>query len=132
MPVPALRRPTFAPAATRPPSRAHTHAPAVDEPMARLVRRIALRLLRRLPSHVQFEDLYSAGLFALVEASRRFDRARGISFHDYARHRVHGAMLDELRREDTVSRRRRRRIRMGHDDDSIPMPRLVDISAAAS
>src|SRR6185503_14911706 len=87
---------------------------------------------RRLPAHVQFDDLYSAGLVALVEAARRFDGGRGISFDDYARHRVHGAMLDELRRDDTVSRRRRRRIRLGNDHDGLPPPRLVELGAAAS
>lgn len=103
------------------------------DPPTDIVRHAATRLLRRLPSMVRYDDLYSAGLTALVEASRRFDVARGVDFRTYAKHRVYGAMLDELRRLDTVSRDRRRAIREGTESaDAPPAPRLVDISAAAA
>lgn len=102
-------------------------------PPTDIVRHAATRLLRRLPSMVRYDDLYSAGLTALVEASHRFDARRGVEFRTYAKHRVYGAMLDELRRLDTVSRDRRRAIREGTEaPDALPAPRLVDISAAAS
>src|SRR5437868_12814999 len=101
-------------------------------PPTEIVRHAASRLVRRLPSVVRYDDLYSAGLTALVEASRRFDTSRGVDFRTYAKHRVYGAMLDELRRLDTVSRDRRRAIREGTDDaDAMPAPRLVDLNAAA-
>lgn len=103
------------------------------DPPVEIVRHAASRLVRRLPSVVRYDDLYSAGLTALVEASRRFDVSRGVDFRTYAKHRVYGAMLDELRRLDTVSRDRRRAIREGNEAaDAPPAPRLVDISAAAS
>ena len=103
------------------------------EPATEIVRHAASRLVRRLPSIVRYDDLYSAGLIALVEASHRFDTSRGVDFRTYAKHRVYGAMLDELRRLDTVSRDRRRAIREGTEaSDAPPAPRLVDISAAAS
>src|SRR5437879_2405553 len=86
----------------------------LTEPPTEIVRHAATRLVRRLPSTVRYDDLYSAGLTALVEASRRFDLSRGVDFRTYAKHRVYGAMLDELRRLDTVSRDRRRAIREGN------------------
>src|SRR5437867_1669057 len=83
MPVLAFRRPfpLSQSVSAAPPVRVPGRTAAVDESMALLVRKIALKLLRRLPPHVQFDDLHSAGLVALVEASRRYDGARGISFH---------------------------------------------------
>lgn len=108
------------------------YAEFAANPPTDIVKHAANRLLRRLPSMVRYDDLYSAGLTALVEASHRFDIRRGVEFRTYAKHRVYGAMLDELRRLDTVSRDRRRAIREGTDaPDALPAPRLVDISAAA-
>jgi RNA polymerase sigma factor for flagellar operon FliA len=107
-------------------------AAAGSDPPTEIVRHAATRLVRRLPAMVRYDDLYSAGLTALVEASRRFDVSRGVDFRTYAKHRVYGAMLDELRRLDTVSRDRRRAMRQGTvPADAPPAPRLVDIAAAA-
>lgn len=53
------------------------------------------------------DDLWSVGALGLVEASHRFDPARGISFETFAKRRILGAMLDELRRMDHLSRRHR-------------------------
>jgi RNA polymerase sigma factor for flagellar operon FliA len=106
-------------------------AAPTTEPPTEIVRHAATRLVRRLPSVVRYDDLYSAGLTALVEASRRFDVSRGVDFRTYAKHRVYGAMLDELRRLDTVSRDRRRAIREGTvSSDAVPAPRLVELTAA--
>lgn len=72
-----------------------------------LVRRIALRLLRRLPKTVSLQDLVGCGWVGLLEAHRR---AAGLSPEEleaYASHRVRGAMLDHLRSLDTTSRRMR-------------------------
>jgi RNA polymerase sigma factor for flagellar operon FliA len=66
---------------------------------------------RRLPVHVSREDLASAGKVALVEALLRFTgppaEARAFCYA-----RVRGAMLDELRRLDPLSRRTRARVRL--------------------
>jgi RNA polymerase sigma factor for flagellar operon FliA len=53
---------------------------------------------------VDQDDLYSAGLVGLLQALRNFDPACGASFETFARMRVRGAMLDELRRMDWVPR----------------------------
>lgn len=50
------------------------------------------------------EDLEAAGIVGLIQAVDRFDPARGIPFEGYAALRVRGAMLDEVRRLDDLSR----------------------------
>ena len=54
--------------------------------------------------HVDRDDLNSVGLMGLLQAMRNFDPACGASFETYARMRVRGAMLDELRRMDWMPR----------------------------
>lgn len=64
---------------------------------------------RRLPAYVSRDDLASAGKLALVEALLRFDgpteQARA-----YCYVRVRGAVLDELRRLDPLSRHTRTQV----------------------
>jgi RNA polymerase sigma factor for flagellar operon FliA len=69
-----------------------------------LVGAILGRLTMTLPDHVDHDDLRSAGLVGLLQALRNYDPASGNSFETYARVRVRGAMLDELRRMDWVPR----------------------------
>jgi RNA polymerase sigma factor for flagellar operon FliA len=77
--------------------------------MLPLVRRIALKIHRRLPAHVDVDDLIGNGTLGLVEAINKFDPSRGVNLETYARHRVRGAILDGLRRADTTSRDMRRK-----------------------
>lgn len=65
-----------------------------------LVRSAAGRLAMTLPQHVDQDDLYSAGLTGLLQALRHYDPVSGTPFESYARRRIQGAMLDELRRMD--------------------------------
>lgn len=69
-----------------------------------LVRSVLGRLAMTLPDHVDADDLNSAGLVGLLQALRNYDPSSGSSFEAYARLRVRGAMLDELRRMDWVPR----------------------------
>src|SRR3954470_22214271 len=69
-----------------------------------MVRYLATKKLRELPSHWELDDLVSCGLLALVEAIDRFDPAKGATFEQYAWTRVSGSIVDELRRQDRVSR----------------------------
>lgn len=69
-----------------------------------LVKTIVGRLAMSLPSHVNTEDLYSAGLVGLLNALRRFDAKTGTAFETYARTRIRGSIFDELRRLDWVPR----------------------------
>lgn len=76
-----------------------------------VVTHIVRETMGRVPSHVSRDDLTSAGLAALVQASKSFDASRGVPFARYAATRVRGAVLDELRGIDWASRSVRRRAR---------------------
>ncbi len=76
-----------------------------------LVKAIVRQFIRRVPSWVDRQDLEAAGMLGLAEAARRFDSGRGIPFAAFAATRVRGAILDELRRLDTLPRQRRREVR---------------------
>jgi RNA polymerase sigma factor FliA len=69
-----------------------------------LVGSILGRLAMTLPDHVDHDDLQSAGLVGLLQALRNYDPGNGNSFETYARVRIRGAMLDELRKMDWVPR----------------------------
>ncbi len=65
----------------------------------------------RLPSHVNRDDLTSAGLAALVTAARGYDATRNVPFARFATVRIRGTLLDELRDMDWASRGVRHRAR---------------------
>jgi RNA polymerase sigma factor for flagellar operon FliA len=69
-----------------------------------LVRSIVERMRRKLPSKIETEELYSIGITGLVAAARNFRPAQQKSFAGYATTRIRGAILDELRRMDWMSR----------------------------
>src|SRR5689334_17854983 len=64
---------------------------------------------RRLPAHVSRDDLASAGKLALIEALLRFDGPPAEA-RAYCYVRVRGAVLDELRRLDPLSRHTRAQV----------------------
>jgi len=70
---------------------------------------IAARIRERLPQHVELEDLVSAGVIGLLEASRSFDSTKNAQFKTFAKFRIRGAILDSLREVDWGSRLMRRR-----------------------
>ncbi len=55
------------------------------------------RLLPRLPSSIEADDLHSAGVMGLIDAAQKYDESRAVRFRTYAEVRVRGAMLDYLR-----------------------------------
>ena len=65
-----------------------------------VIRQNALRIARRLPSHISIDDLIGAGFMGLVDAYRRYEPSRCDRFDAYAEYRIRGAMLDELRLHD--------------------------------
>lgn len=70
---------------------------------------IAARIRERLPQHVEMQDLVSAGVVGLLEASRSFDASKNVQFKTFAKFRIHGAIHDSLRETDWGSRYMRRR-----------------------
>lgn len=67
-----------------------------------LIRRIAKSFMRRLPSHMRMDDLEASGIIGLLSAVQLRDPERPDQFESYARKKIEGAMLDELRRSDTL------------------------------
>ena len=82
-----------------------------DDPVAgmKLVRQIAAAVSRRLPGHIERDELVSLGALGWVEARARFDASRGVPFAGFAAARIRGAILDGLRAADTLSRADRKR-----------------------
>ena len=73
-----------------------------------LVRRIALHMIAKLPPNVELDDLIHVGMIGLAEALSRFESEQGVQFDTFASQRIRGAMLDELREGDWMSRSSRK------------------------
>src|SRR5471032_2326804 len=67
-------------------------------------RHFARSCASKLPSHLDRDDLQSAGVLGYLRAASRYDAARGASFRGYCALRIRGAVLDELRRWDWAPR----------------------------
>jgi RNA polymerase sigma factor for flagellar operon FliA len=67
------------------------------------VRKILSKLTVDLPSHVDRDGLESAGVVGLIEAANHYDPSRGVTFKTFAYPRIHGAIVDELRKTSPVS-----------------------------
>ena len=75
-----------------------------------LVRYVAGRMAVSPPPGLDFEDLLSFGAMGLLDAIERFDLDRGFCFQTFAVPRIRGAILDELRRYDWISRTGREKL----------------------
>ena len=94
--------------AVRPVSR-HAQAEILALHMG-LVYQVVARFLRRLPPNVLRDDLVAAGTIGLIDALKKSPKASGPTFEWYARIRIRGSILDELRSQDWLSRRARTRV----------------------
>ena len=75
---------------------------------APLVKKVAYRIVSRLPGSVDVEDLISAGMIGLLSAVDRYDPSKG-AFDAFAEWRIKGAILDELRTYDHLTRTQRQK-----------------------
>ena len=73
-----------------------------------LVKHIVYKKLRELPASCEVEDLISCGIESLIAAIDRYDPAKGAGLEPYLWTRIHGSVLDELRRRDWAPRSLRR------------------------
>lgn len=76
-----------------------------------LVRYIVGRLPVVLPQFMDSDDLISVGVLGLINAAKSYDPSMGASFKTYAYTNIKGAILDELRRHDTIPRSMRDRMK---------------------
>ena len=65
------------------------------------------RIKQKLPDTIEAEELHSIGLSGLVAAAQRYQPAAQKTFPGYAATRIRGAILDELRRQDSMTRQSR-------------------------
>jgi len=77
-----------------------------------LVKHIVHRIFVHIPKHISRDDLYSAGVLGLMEAIDKYQDNQQVTFKTYAFHRIRGAILDELRSYDLISRSARRKLKM--------------------
>src|SRR4051812_7333443 len=75
---------------------------------APLVKYIVFKKVRELPARCEVEDFISCGLEALIASIDRYDPSKGATLEQFAWTRIHGAVLDELRRLDWAPRSLRR------------------------
>jgi len=69
-----------------------------------IVKSTAENMRALLPHFVALGDLENAGMIGLIEAVENFDPCRGVKFETFCRPRIRGAILDELRGLDRLSR----------------------------
>lgn len=63
------------------------------------------------PACLDRDDLYGIGMLGLIAAADAWDASRGLKFSTFAYHKIRGAILDELRKQDVLSRGQRERAR---------------------
>ena len=63
-----------------------------------LVKRVALHLKTRLPNFMELNELIQVGTIGLIEAAKSFDDSKGVEFEVFARTRIRGAILDQVRK----------------------------------
>jgi RNA polymerase sigma factor FliA len=91
----------------RPPNREHTLIEHLST-----VRLVARSIHNRLPQQVDFNDLVNSGVLGLMDAFEKFDSKKCVQFGTFARFRIRGAILDDLRLLDWCPRRLRRKQRV--------------------
>ncbi|MGB2259525.1 MAG: RNA polymerase sigma factor FliA [Porticoccaceae bacterium] len=63
-----------------------------------LVKRVALHLKTRLPNFMELDELIQVGMIGLFEANNSFDASKGVEFEVFAKNRIRGAILDQVRK----------------------------------
>jgi RNA polymerase sigma factor for flagellar operon FliA len=76
--------------------------------LAPVVKAIVYRKIREIPAYREVDDYISCGLEALIKSLDRYDPEKGATLEQFAWTRIHGAVLDELRRFDWAPRSLRR------------------------
>lgn len=81
-----------------------TQAPSSTEDDYILVLKIAKYFKRKLPSHIDLNDLIQSGYLGLLEAKKKYQPQENCTFETFASHRIKGAMIDEMRKNSWGTR----------------------------
>jgi RNA polymerase sigma factor for flagellar operon FliA len=76
--------------------------------LAPIVKCIVYRKIREIPTYREVDDFISCGVEALIRSIDRYDPDKGATLEQFAWTRIHGAVIDELRRFDWAPRSLRR------------------------
>lgn len=108
---------------------------------APLVKSIVDRIACKVPGHVaERDDLINVGVIGLISALEKFDKGRNVQFETYARFRIRGAVLDELRARDWQPRSARNKDariekamlalqrQLGRPPDEVEVAEYMDLS----
>lgn len=76
-----------------------------------LAKAIVSKMNRLFSSSFDCQDIYSIALLGLIQATQTFEAAKGMHFGNYAKLRIRGALLDELRKMDWMSRSERSKVK---------------------
>jgi RNA polymerase sigma factor for flagellar operon FliA len=69
-----------------------------------LVKRVALHLKSRIPNFMELDELIQVGTIGLIEAVKSFDASKGVDFDVFAKNRIRGAILDQVRKMSYLPR----------------------------
>lgn len=82
----------------------------VDENI-HLVHRAVSSICKKLPDHIEHEDMFQVGSIGLLKAAQSYSGANGAQFSTYAYYKIRGAIYDEVRSSDWKPRRAQKRTR---------------------
>ncbi len=69
-----------------------------------LVKRVAIHLKGRLPNFMELDELIQVGMIGLIEANNTFNGEKGVDFEVFAKNRIRGAILDQVRKMSYLPR----------------------------
>lgn len=76
---------------------------------------LARKYIQKCNGYLEFQDLVNAGLIGLYDAFNKFDKSSKASFKTYARFRINGSIIDEIRNNATLSRRTFQKVKAYED-----------------
>lgn len=95
----------------------HRHLPLVNQ--------IVEQIGRKNQQDLDKDDLLSIGVMGLMDAISKYDKTKNIPFESYARWRIKGSILDELRKNGKVSRERIKKLKLVYGAKDILQQRLL-------
>jgi RNA polymerase sigma factor for flagellar operon FliA len=105
-----------------------------------LVDIIVGRMVTQVPSFINRDDMKSAGMVGLLDASNKYDPSKNILFKTFAEYRIRGSILDEMRKLDWFSRSLRDKqnrisraisnleLKLGRDPEEHEVAKSMDLS----
>lgn len=61
---------------------------------------VVKRISNKLPNSIDKKDLFNIGAIGLIESANKFNPEKNSSFKSFAQKRIHGAIYDELRKQN--------------------------------